>query len=87
MTFLERLQTLDRLHNLIRLKATGSPQQLAQRLQVSKRTIFNLLEDLRTFGADIAYCKYTRSYYYAEPIQLCFDPLGSASKPFNSMNC
>lgn len=86
MTFLERLRTLDRLHNLIRLKATGSPQQLAQRLQVSKRTIFNLLEDLRTFGAEIAYCKYTQSYYYAEPIHLCFDPSGASGKPINSKN-
>ncbi len=86
MTFLERLQTLDRLHNLIRLKATGSPQQLAKRLQVSKRTIFNLLEDLRIFGADIAYCKYAHSYYYTEPIDLCFDPSASVNRPINSEN-
>ncbi len=63
--FICQLYTLDRLDDLIRRRATGSPKQLACRLGVSKRTVYNFLDTLRDFGADVRYCPSRNSYYYA----------------------
>jgi predicted DNA-binding transcriptional regulator YafY len=70
MKFLEEIDRLQRLHRLIRLKATGTPSQLASRLQVSERTVYNEVETLRALGAPIKYCKVRQSYFYAYDIEL-----------------
>jgi len=56
---------LDYLNTLIRKKSTGSPEQLAKKLQVSERTIFQYVEILRSLGAEIKYSRVKQSYYYA----------------------
>jgi predicted DNA-binding transcriptional regulator YafY len=67
---LQKMQQLERVDCLIRRRATGKPAALAQRLSVSERTIFNLLEDLRDFGAPVRYCKDSQSYYYTDAFDL-----------------
>lgn len=64
MTFLEKLNSIKRLHELIRLKATGNPKSLANKLGVSRRAIFNIIDILKQMGAPVAYCTYKQSYYY-----------------------
>lgn len=64
MTFLEKLQTIERVDQLIRLKATGNAIQLANRLKVSRSTVFELLKCMKAMGADIAYNDHRKSYYY-----------------------
>lgn len=56
---------LEYLNSLIRKKATGSPQQLAKKLNVSERTIFEYVDILRSLGAEINYCRNRKSYYYS----------------------
>jgi len=72
MKLLEKLNTLERLDQLIRMKATGTPQELADRLGFSKRKIFDLLNDLRMLGAEISYNVYRESYQYDEEIYFDF---------------
>ena len=72
MTFIERLKCLDRLDQLIRLKATGSPRELAERLGISKRSIHNLLEDMKNLGASIYYCSQRRSYCYERELEFIY---------------
>jgi len=63
-TYLERLQRIDQL---IRLKATGTPRELANKLGVSKRTVYEYIQTLKDMDAPICYCKVSRSYVYEEP--------------------
>lgn len=72
MTFLERLACIERLDQLIRLKATGSPKELADKLDISKRSIQNLLEDMEAMGASIYYCSQRRSYCYERELQFIY---------------
>lgn len=72
MKFLEQLKQLERLDQLIRMKATGTPKELAQRFSISERTVYNLLEILKSFGATIEYCRRRQSYYYANEIKFWF---------------
>lgn len=52
------------------MKSTGSPRELADRMSVSRATLFRHLDDLRSMGAPIAYEKDRQTYYYEEPFDL-----------------
>ncbi|HNL37534.1 MAG TPA: HTH domain-containing protein [Saprospiraceae bacterium] len=70
MTFFEHINRIKRLHGLIRMKSTGTPRELADRMSVSRATLFRHLDDLRSMGAPIAYEKDRQTYYYEEPFDL-----------------
>lgn len=61
--YFERLQTID---YLIRIKGTGKPAQLAKRLRISERTLYEFLKLMKDLGAPIEYDRYKESYYYGE---------------------
>lgn len=61
--YFERLQTID---YLIRIKGTGTPAQLAKRLRISERTLYEFLKMMKDLGAPIEYDRYKESYYYGE---------------------
>ena len=68
MHVIELKNTLDRLVNLINHRCTGSPEELAQRLSVSDRTVKRYIALLRELGADIRFCPLRNSYYFAKPV-------------------
>lgn len=72
MRFVEQLQVLDRLDQLIRLKSTGNYQALANRLGISARNVYNLIDVLKELGAQIAYCKERKSFYYLNEVKFSF---------------
>lgn len=61
--YLNRLEYLD---FLIRTKATGNPRVLARKLNISKRTVFEYIDLLKSLEAPIAYDRHQETYYYAE---------------------
>ena len=64
MNFFEKLRTIERLHYLIKRKGTGRPTDLARRLGISERCLYNLLNEMKTMGAPIYYNKTRKSYCY-----------------------
>lgn len=64
MKFLEQIQRLERVHYLIKRKATGTPQELARRLDVSLRTVHEVIRAMKELGGPIYYCQERRSYCY-----------------------
>ena len=60
----------ERLDQLIRLKATGSPQELADKFNRSKRTMQRIIEEMKKVGCPIYYNRYRRSYCYEYPGKL-----------------
>ena len=53
-----------RIDYLIKIKGTGTPDEMAKKLGISQRTLFNYLNYLKALGAPINYCKNRKSYYY-----------------------
>ncbi len=74
MPLLIDLLSLQRLDGLLRRKTPGTAQDLASRLGVSRRTLFRLFDALRSFGAEIAYCKKGKRYYYRTHPEASFLP-------------
>lgn len=63
MKLFEQIERLNRLNYLIKIKATGSPEELALKLKLSVSMVYKLLEELKLHGAPISYSKTQRSYY------------------------
>ena len=70
MNLLDEIHRLDRLEQLIRLQMTGSPNELSEKMQISKRTVFRLIDILKEIGCPIYFNKEKNSYCYEEPVKL-----------------
>jgi predicted DNA-binding transcriptional regulator YafY len=65
----KRISQLERLDDLIRRKATGTPTELAVKMALSERTVYHFIEELREHGACIVYNKFRESYEYTEAFE------------------
>jgi hypothetical protein len=72
MKLFKEINLLERIDQFIRLKATGTPLQFAERLGISERELYRIIADLRSNDIKIAYCKLRCSYYYENETFLKF---------------
>jgi hypothetical protein len=73
MNFFEQIQLWQRLDRLIRLKATGTPQTLGDKLKLSERQARRIIDDMKGLGLPISYCKCQQSYYYESEVFMKFE--------------
>jgi hypothetical protein len=62
-TYFDRVLYID---HLIRLKATGTPRQLARTVGLSVSRIHEYIAFMKLYGAPIVYSKKRCTYYYSE---------------------
>jgi predicted DNA-binding transcriptional regulator YafY len=62
--FIERFKRID---EIIQNKSSGSPAQLAERLEISESTLYEFIAVMREEGAPILYDKYAQRYFYETP--------------------
>ena len=68
MKFSEEAKLRERIHRLVHLKATGTPEQLANRIGVSKRNLYRIINDMREDGFPIIYDRHRERYYYEKEV-------------------
>lgn len=66
MADLKFLHRMEYLVHLIRTKATGSPRELAEKLDVSERTVYDLLSTLRELEWPVSYDALRKTYYFEQ---------------------
>jgi len=66
MSLIKYVHRINRIDNLINLRATGTPKEFADKLSVRRSTLFKNLQELRELGLAIKYSNCRRSYYYAD---------------------
>lgn len=64
MKLIDHIQRINRLHELIRYRRTGTPRELAKRLRLSSSMVFKVIEELKLRGAPIKYSRQLKTYYY-----------------------
>ena len=69
MNLQEATQLLIRLYGLINRESTGTPEELARRLDKSVSTIHRYIGQLKDLGIPIEYCPHKRSYYFTEKFE------------------
>ena len=72
MRYLEYLTTLKRLDYLIRTKQTGTPTQVAEKLEISVATLHRYRRDLLNLRAPIEYDQERECYVYTHDFELKF---------------
>jgi DNA-binding IclR family transcriptional regulator len=55
---------MEYLVHLIKTKATGSPRELARKLEVSERTVYGLLSMLKELEGPVCYDSLRKTYYF-----------------------
>lgn len=76
MALQKNLQRVKRMHEMIRYKRTGTPEQFATKMGISQSMLYYLIKELKDLGAPIVYCKSRQSYRYLHPVsfQIGFIP-------------
>ncbi|MBD0404786.1 MULTISPECIES: HTH domain-containing protein [unclassified Flammeovirga] len=70
MLLQKQLERIERIDYLIRKRGTGTPIELAEKLEITDRTLRTLLTQMREMGAEIYYDHHRMSYVYKK--QYCF---------------
>lgn len=68
----QKLDNIQRLHDLIQLSSTGSSLEISVKLNIPKRTIQRYINELREMGADIVYDESRKSYFFRNEFHLEF---------------
>ncbi len=72
MNVTEIKNKVEKINTLIRLQATGTPKDLAKKLNTTERTVFRIIKQLKEMGCPIYYDKQRGSYCYEEEGKLIF---------------
>ncbi|WP_114748568.1 HTH domain-containing protein [Pleomorphovibrio marinus] len=66
MEFIRQIERIQLLNKLVKEQRTGSPENLAKRLGVSRARLYLMLEELRDYGAKIKFSKKLNSFEYQD---------------------
>ena len=64
MNKLKSVELFVTLEELIRRGRTGTPDDLAERLSVDRSTVYRMIEELKSYGTEIKFCRTRNSFYY-----------------------
>lgn len=67
---IKRLRTIDRL---IKSERSGNAQELADKIGISRKQVYNYINELKEIGVNIEYCRNKRSFVYNEPYEFLFN--------------
>ena len=70
MKVFEYLERISMMHKLVSRQKTGTPDEFAQQLGVSRTSLYELIDELRSRGAPIAYSKSAKTFFYRQPYDI-----------------
>ncbi len=70
MSLLKAIDRLQRLDYFIRTKTTGTANEFANKLGISRSTLMENLAEMRALGAKICFCHYRKTYFYSNDFKL-----------------
>lgn len=85
MDIIEKLKQIERFDYLIRRKTTGTPKELSNKIQISERQVYNIINTMKNMGAPIYFCTFRQSYCYKQDVSFTFGFLTSGDKLENTL--
>ena len=72
MSLIDNIHRYSQLHLLINRGATGNGKQLATKMGITERQVYNYLQELREMNIPISYDPVRETYYYTQPVRFEF---------------
>lgn len=69
---IKQIEVIKRIDQLIRLQATGTPENLAHRLDISKTKLYRIINIMKDLNAPILYDVTIQSFVYEETVVFQF---------------
>ncbi len=69
---IKHIEMIKRMDQLIRMEATGAPEDLASRLQISKTKVYRIIKLMRQLNAPVEYDFQVQSFVYAKSVDFHF---------------
>ncbi|GAA4278659.1 hypothetical protein [Aquimarina mytili] len=69
---IKHIEIIKRIDHLIRLEATGSPEDFASRLEISKAKLYRIIGVMKKLNAPIEYDNHLESFVYVESVAFAF---------------
>lgn len=70
MKVFEYLDRISHMHKLVSRQRTGTPSEFASQLGISRTTVYEMIDELKSRGAPILYSKSQQTFYYDEPFEI-----------------
>ena len=70
MNLFDAFDKMKLFNQLVEQQRTGTPDMLAERLGISRSTLYNVIGELRSWGADIGYSRANSTFYYKNHVSI-----------------
>jgi biotin operon repressor len=70
MKIFEYLDRIEMAHKLVSRQKTGTPEEFAKQLGVSRTSLYELIDELRSRGVPISYAKSAKTFFYQQPYDI-----------------
>jgi predicted DNA-binding transcriptional regulator YafY len=70
MKVFEYLDRISMMHKLIIRQKTGTPEEFAGQLGVSRTSLYELIDELKSRGVPISYSKSAKTFFYRQPYDI-----------------
>lgn len=70
MKFLCYVERLNRMNQLLKSRTTGTPSEFARYIGVSRTRLYEMIDEMRSYGAPISYSKAAKTFYYEQPYDI-----------------
>jgi predicted DNA-binding transcriptional regulator YafY len=70
MKVFEYLDRISMMHKLVMRQKTGTPEEFARQMNISRTTLYELIDELRSRGVPIAYSKSAKTFFYRQPYDI-----------------
>jgi predicted DNA-binding transcriptional regulator YafY len=70
MKVFEYLDRISMMHKLVSRQKTGTPEEFAGQLGVSRTSLYEMIDELKSRGAPITYSKSAKTFFYKQPYDI-----------------
>jgi len=70
MNLLQNVNRIEKLHTLILYKKTGTPKELAERLGISRASLYILIDKFNSLNLQVSYSRKYETFYYEQEVKL-----------------
>ena len=71
MKIIDALNKLSLFNKLVEQESTGTPSEFAERLGISRTSLYDLIDELKSYNVNIVYSRKRKTFYKAPSESEC----------------